>query len=175
MPVTFLKPKDKEHGLVQHLLKYFDWEINACFPNTHLFDWESDLLVVSKNGYLTEVEVKNGLADWKADLGKDKFNKLNQKLDFERYIKRFYYAVPAQLYKRYLEDPFPIVPTAGILVAGGWHRTDIAEERPAASNASALSITAAQQTRLYRSAYYRFSRQYLRGIQTGVRKSTKER
>lgn len=174
MPVTFLKPKDKEHGLVQHLMRYFDWEMNACFPNTQLFDWESDLLVVSKSGYLTEVEVKNSLADWRADLQKQKFTDLRRKLDFERYIKRFYYAIPDVLYQRYLADPFPIVPTAGIIVAGGWHRTGLAEERAATANVGALPSTAAHQQRLYRSAYFRFCRQYLRGIQTDIRKAPKE-
>ena len=63
-----------ERGAVFEYGKQF-----VCVPNVTTFsDWEADLLVASKAGYLTEVEVKVSKADWRADKGKKrKFERLN--------------------------------------------------------------------------------------------------
>ena len=56
---------------------FFDYSRNQVFPNVHLYDWESDLVVVTPAGYLWEVEVKTTLQDWKADSSKSKWKSLN--------------------------------------------------------------------------------------------------
>jgi hypothetical protein len=55
------------------LLHHFDWKANPCFFNSGLLKWESDLLVISAAGYMTEVEIKTNWADWKNDPQKDKW------------------------------------------------------------------------------------------------------
>lgn len=49
---------------------------------------ECDMLVLTKSGYLTEIEIKRSWSDFLADFKKD------HKHDSEGIIKKFYYAVP---------------------------------------------------------------------------------
>lgn len=56
-----------------------------------LLNHECDLVICSKSGYLTEVEIKRSYADFLAD-----FNKKHHHDDDER-IKAFYYAVPVDI------------------------------------------------------------------------------
>jgi hypothetical protein len=52
-----------------------------------LLAWEADLVAVSKSDYLTEIETKISMADWKADMSKSKFEH-NQ---FGELVRRFFY------------------------------------------------------------------------------------
>lgn len=74
----------------------------AVVPNVSwgLLPWEADLIVCSKAGYLTEVEIKISMSDWKADLLKAKHRASWPELAM---IKRFYYAAPPELASRYDE------------------------------------------------------------------------
>lgn len=54
--------------------------------------YRADLLVITPNHYATEVEVKDSLSDWKADLSKEKWV-----FGLPDWITRFYYAVPESL------------------------------------------------------------------------------
>ena len=78
----------------------------VCVPNVTTFSaWEADLLVASKAGYLTEVEVKISKADWRADKGKtSKFNRLGQPGGRTKF---FYYAAPAELARQWEEIGIP--------------------------------------------------------------------
>ena len=68
---------------------------------------ECDMLIVTKNHYLTEVEIKISLSDLKAD-----FKKKHQHKDEN--IKKFYYAFPAEMKEKALE----LIPKeCGILIA----------------------------------------------------------
>jgi hypothetical protein len=72
-----------------------------------LLTHEADIVACSKALYLTEVEVKVSLSDWKADLKKRKHT-----LDPSSYpnypnFKRQYYAAPAKLAERWQEIGFP--------------------------------------------------------------------
>lgn len=58
---------------------------------------EADLLLISKSGYLTEVEVKCTLADWNNDLKKFKRESNGSLKRGQDCIKYFYYAVPRKL------------------------------------------------------------------------------
>lgn len=75
--------------------------------------YEADLLVVSKAGYMTEVEVKVSLADWKSD--KRKVSKFLQLEAETTRTKRFYYAAPLELAQRWEEVGIPAY--AGVLGA----------------------------------------------------------
>ncbi len=92
------------------LMLYFGFNKNYIVPNVH---WgaglhECDLLVVTKSGYATEVEIKISKQDLKNDLKKKHCHKSNK-------IKALYFAVPEELVEFALEN----IPTrAGLLSVG---------------------------------------------------------
>lgn len=87
--------------------EYFNPRANLIVPNVH---WgfgvhECDMLIVSKSGYCTEVEIKVSASDLKKDVDKRHHHNSNK-------IKHLYFAIPEKLlaYKEH-------IPTrAGILV-----------------------------------------------------------
>ncbi len=88
------KPKLTTIEIEARLAGHFNYRQNLIVPNV---SWgmdihECDLLIVSKSGYATEVEIKIS----KADLKKDAFKKHNHEDRFNR-IKRFYFAIPESL------------------------------------------------------------------------------
>lgn len=88
---------------------------HVCVPNlSHsMLDWEADLIVCSKKGFLTEVEIKISAADWKADSLKYKWqpNLRHQRADGRSrgwdLIKEFWYVAPCELAIRYKEMGIP--------------------------------------------------------------------
>lgn len=92
---------------VQYLLGCYSsspvcaWQQLLLIPNctTAPCWWEADLLAISRAGYCTEVEIKCTMADWKADQHKGKHGHK----DVQGLIKRFYYAGPMDLMKRFDE------------------------------------------------------------------------
>ena len=71
------------------LANWFDYRVNLIVPNVH---WgmnmhECDLLIVSKAGYATEVEIKISRAGLRADAKKSHGHRSNS-------IKYLYFAVP---------------------------------------------------------------------------------
>lgn len=90
------------------LARYFDYRRNYIVPNVHwgLNLHECDILVVTKAGYATEVEIKVSVADMRADFDKPHGHRSNR-------IKQLYYCVPQPLQEKIL----PLVPEhAGLLV-----------------------------------------------------------
>jgi hypothetical protein len=87
---------------------WFGFRSNIIVPNVSwgLGVHECDLLVVSKSGYATEIEIKIS----KGDLIKDKFKRHGHKGDV---IKKLYFAVPEQLEELALKE---IPERAGLLV-----------------------------------------------------------
>lgn len=79
----------------------------AVVPNVSwaMLPWEADMLVLSRSGYLTEVEIKISLSDWKADFQKKKFGQ--QDWAQAAMIKHFYYAAPKALAARHAELALP--------------------------------------------------------------------
>jgi hypothetical protein len=67
----------------------FDLRRNLVIPNVSwgFLTHEADLLVMTKHGYLTEIEIKRSFADFKAD-----FKKKVQHRDCK--VSKLYYAVP---------------------------------------------------------------------------------
>lgn len=96
------------------IAKYFNYRQNIIVPNIswglHLH--ECDLLVLSKSGYATEVEIKIS----KSDLIKDKFKKHKHLSDK---IRRLFFAMPIDLYNIIKDDKDVMVALpkkAGIVV-----------------------------------------------------------
>nr|DAT75679.1 MAG TPA: DNA repair protein MmcB-like protein [Caudoviricetes sp.] len=73
----------------------------------NIVNHECDMLIVTKNHYLTEVEIKISLSDLKADFKKEHQHK-------DENIKNFYYAFPEEMKEKALE----LIPKdCGILIA----------------------------------------------------------
>ena len=73
---------------------------------------EADVLLCTKSGYLTEIEIKVSAADWRQDINKDKFGKtclgVQKSGGWQSgFIKYFYYAAPKTLAERWPEIKFP--------------------------------------------------------------------
>lgn len=95
-----MKAKEVAFHIVGRNYSPFNYRRNlVVVPNVSygLLDYEADLLVCSKAGYLTEVEVKVSWHDWVIDAYKSKW-------EFRRAnIKYFYYAAPMKLAQRWEE------------------------------------------------------------------------
>jgi len=131
------------------LSTFLDYRVNLIVPNVY---WgmnihECDLLVVSKAGYLTEIEIKVTRADLRADAKKWHGHE-------SRKIKRLFFALPD-----YLEHCLDMVPErAGIILVRP--NTDLSEAwvspprcreiRPAKRNPAASKISDADRYKIAR-------------------------
>lgn len=96
--------------LIRPLARRFNWMANRIIPECTIDGGIADLLVITKAGYLTEIEIKVRLSDWKADL-------LKRKWYIERpHISRFFYAAPYDLASN---PPEGLPEGAGILGISG--------------------------------------------------------
>ena len=94
-------------AIVPKVTKNNGWLDTEIMIWKNIVNHECDMLIVSKNRYLTEVEIKISLSDLKAD-----FKKKHQHKDEN--IKNFYYAFPAEMKEKALE----LIPKdCGILIA----------------------------------------------------------
>lgn len=78
------------------LARYFNYRRNIIVPNISWgfnFNHESDLLVITGAGYVTEIEIKVN----KYDLIKDKIKPKWQLTNWRNKIKKFYFAIPYNL------------------------------------------------------------------------------
>lgn len=100
---------DIEIAVAQH----FNYRQNLVVPNVSWGLWihACDLLMLSKSGYLTEVEIKTSKADLKKDLKKKHGHNSDK-------IKQLYFAIPSSLAKYYEYIPR----RAGIFVLNSQHR-----------------------------------------------------
>jgi hypothetical protein len=101
-------------GLVSRVLaKHRRWGYRsnlALVPNVSwgFLGHEADILCCSKAKYLTEIEIKVTLLDWKADKSKRKWSgDPNKPFAREARIKNFWYAAPYQLAVRWEEVGIP--------------------------------------------------------------------
>ena len=113
---------------------------------------ECDMLIVTKNHYLTEVEIKISLSDLKAD-----FKKKHQHKDEN--IKNFYHAFPAEMKEKAIE----LIPEeAGILIAvkkhlhSGQEYRAIECYRKPKINKEAKPINDIVLSKIYRLGYLRY-------------------
>lgn len=61
-----------------------------------LLDYEADFVIISKSGYMTEVEIKRSLEDFKADFHKSHTHDAEQ-------VYYFYYCVPEKIYDKAID------------------------------------------------------------------------
>lgn len=142
-------PTKLTESKVQRLLSaYFDWFRSTMILNSCLFSWESDMLVISRSGYIAEIEIKLSLSDWNADRLKPKWTASDR-----HKIARFYYCVP---YELKFKIPKWVPATTGILSvenAGGVN--GIFPVR-GASIVSKYKLTDAEWDRIGRMMYCRY-------------------
>lgn len=97
----------KTSEIEYYVADYFNWRQNIIVPNVAwgMFMHECDLLILSKHGYATEVEIKISKSDLKKDLLKGHGHNDDR-------IKFLYFAIPEKL----LLCKNLIPPRAGILI-----------------------------------------------------------
>jgi hypothetical protein len=107
------------------LMVYFDIRKNLVIPNvtrmSGLAAFETDMLVLSKSGFATGVEIKVSKSDLKNDIKKRQWRKWDdgswqQKNHYKSYfgtLKYFYYAVPVSLVEAVVDQ---VPPWCGILI-----------------------------------------------------------
>lgn len=95
-------------GSLFHYRKHF-----CAVPNLSwgLLEWEADLAVVTTSGWLYEVEIKTTATDWHKDREKWKWDVMDKPGVLSP--RRFYYAAPLELAKRWEE--FKIPDYAGVI------------------------------------------------------------
>lgn len=118
----------------------------------NIVNHECDMLIVTKNCYLTEVEIKISLSDLKADFKKEHQHK-------DENIKNFYYAFPEEMKEKAIE----LIPEgAGILIAvkkhlnSGYEYRDIECYRKPKINKLAKPINDKVLSMIYRLGYLRY-------------------
>ena len=126
------------------LARYFGGGANMLFPNVHFCGGEMDLAIVTRAGYLWEVEIKRTLADWRADERKNKWTAPGR-----RYVTRFFYAVPPQLAD---EQPVFVPDGTGLLTVSGRDVRLIRDAR----RKSGPKLEVPQIQQLLMSTYHRF-------------------
>lgn len=88
------------------LAEYFGIRNNIIVPNVSwgLLDYEADLLIMNKTGYVTEIEIKRSWSDFLADFKKDENAHKSEN------IYQFWYCVPDSLYKDCIEKLKEVYP-----------------------------------------------------------------
>lgn len=136
------------------LARHFDWFHNMMMPEWFIDGGQADLLFVSRAGYVTEIEIKIGFADWNADREKEKWKAARP------HVGRFFYAVPGALAER---TPDWLPSHVGVLVVTfdhrGQPRVRIVRE---AVRRKSDKLTPSELERMRMSCYYRFWRSELR-------------
>ena len=101
---TELTVKDIQARLAEH------WGIrnHIIVPNVSwgLLDYEADLLIMNKTGYVTEIEIKRSWSDFLADFKKDD-NAHKSEL-----VYQFWYCVPDELYSKCIEKLKEVYPNS---------------------------------------------------------------
>lgn len=81
------------------VVSFFDKRAELIVPNVSWglgLNYEADLMILNKNEYLYEVELKVSKSDMKADLKKHRAHSC-------RYVKRLYYGFPEELFETALQ------------------------------------------------------------------------
>ena len=91
---------EMQHRLFQILNN--SWDVSC--PNMFMWFWESDIIAVSKSGYIAEYEIKVTVADYKRDFKKHKHHFLKHRISGPN---RFIYALQAELKEKIDIDAIP--------------------------------------------------------------------
>lgn len=90
----------------------FEFEHIVLVPNCTWPGSECDLLIVTRDLRIIDVEIKIDRADFKADKAKDKWwsyhwSRTPVKLEHPRKVWKHYFAMPAEVWKEGLEEHLP--------------------------------------------------------------------
>lgn len=143
--------------LIYALAHRFDWRQNQMMTEFAVDGGQADLVFITAAGYLTEIEVKVSLADWRADFAKGKWQKPRPT------VARFFYAIPETLAEKIPEG---LPEHAGIIVVrsssqGG---PDYTREIKPARRLRAQKVAPEMRRRLVDNCYYRYWQQQMRGL-----------
>lgn len=141
----------------------FDWRRNVVVPNLSWgmgLGWEIDLGVLSDAGWLTEVEIKVSLADFKRDASKYR-HQLEASPHAETKIRRKFFAMPHEInQKRFgyeVRSDYPLPEGCGLIVVSGGPNGDSAKiTQEATINPSARKLRPDEQRDMLRLGYIRF-------------------
>lgn len=148
--------------MLRALVSHFDWFNNRIMTEWNIGGGRADLIVVSRVGYVTEIEIKVTRGDWESDREKEKWNPartgdLYRGIVYgtRKDISKFFYAVPEEL-----ADRIPIwVPLGVGIVAvdrGKWG--DEVRVVRKAVRSPARKLTDGEWNRLRDACYMRFWR-----------------
>ena len=120
---------------------YYDRECDLIVPNVSygLLDHEADLIMMSKAGYLSEIEIKISAGDLKADVLKRHGHRSNL-------VKNLYFAIPEKLRKYEVFIP----ERAGIITVPENENNAITIHRPPVPNKDVKPLTIENRYRLAR-------------------------
>ena len=124
----------------------YDDDSNRGYRVENIVTHECDILSVTKNCFLREIEIKVSVSDFKADF--------NKKHNHEGNIKQFYYAVPYYI----LDKIKDLVPEhAGILVAAYENEHwQLKRHKKAIDNKSATPIDEEKLNKIFRIGYLKY-------------------
>jgi len=137
------------------LATHFPWWEHKLVTELEIDGGRADLVLVSKAGYATEIEIKVSRGDWRNDRDKLKWMAHGWT---RPHVSRFFYAVPEQLAN---QIPVWVPKDAGILVVRAGSGRDHVREQRAARRFAARKLSDAQLTQIERAFYYRFWRQHM--------------
>lgn len=153
-----MKPARTWHAghMLFALARHFSWWEQKLVTEFEIGGLREDLVLVSRAGYATVIEIKVTRADWLKDRYKQRWSKPS------RFISRFFYAVPQPVWKAGVPDHVPA--HAGILVVrdgGTWQGYDSVAEERAAARLKAEKLPETKLRAIEASYYYRFWRQQM--------------
>lgn len=121
------------------LARYYEWKNLLAIPNIGygLNLHECDLLIVSKSGYATEIEIKVSKSDLKVDMHKQHGHRSNR-------IKYLYFAVPEKL-----KDCISLIPErAGFMTVSNTGQISIIKD--AETNINVKKFTDEEISKFYK-------------------------
>jgi len=136
------------------LARHFSWFQNKLITEFEVGGLREDLVLVSRAGYATVIEIKISRADWEKDRHKGRWP--------STHISRFFYAVPRAVLTRGV--PLHVPEHCGILAVrdgGHWAGYDTVTEQRAALRMRAEKLSSEQLRKIDEAFYYRFWRLHM--------------
>ena len=136
------------------LARRWDWMHNRLITEWDIDGLREDVVIVSRAGYATVIEIKISRTDWEKDRDKRRWP--------AEQIARFFYAVPQQVLVRGI--PAHVPEHCGILTVregGHWAGYDTVHEERAARRMPAAKLSDQQLRKIDEAFYYRFWRLHM--------------
>ena len=115
-----------------------------------------DLAIVSKNNYLTEMEIKVSLQDWKNDAKKDKW-----KSSYRKYVAYLWYCIPLALYDKldkveHMKDDYGIITFEPVWQEGKGYWLSMDVKRKAQQLPRTEKLDKQQLDKIVKKGYHRY-------------------